>query len=63
VVGGTDLFVLLQIENARELYEYLSSKQILARPFPGREDWLRLGIPGKKAVLNRVAKILAEFGK
>jgi cobalamin biosynthetic protein CobC len=63
VVGGTDLFVLLQIENARELYEYLASKQILARPFPGREDWLRLGIPGKKAVLNRIAKILAEFGK
>ncbi len=63
IVGGTDLFVLVQIENASELYEHLASKHILTRPFPGREDWLRMGVPGKKPVLNRVAKALAEFSK
>ena len=63
IVGGTDLFVLVQIEYASELYEHLASKYILTRPFPGREDWLRMGIPGKKPVLNRVAKALAEFSK
>ena len=63
IVGGTGLFVLVQTENASELYEHLASRQILTRPFPGREDWLRLGIPGKKSALNRVAKALAEFNK
>ena len=63
VVGKTDLFLLVQIENAIELYKHLASGFILTRPFPGREDWLRLGIPGKKPALNRVAKTLVGFNK
>ena len=63
IVGGTDLYVLVQTEIASELHEHLASRQILTRPFPGREDWLRMGVPGKKPVLNRVAKALAEFSR
>lgn len=63
VVGGTDLFVLIQTDNASKLYEHLASKHILTRPFPGREDWLRMGIPGKKPTLDRLATALAEYSR
>jgi cobalamin biosynthetic protein CobC len=61
LVGGTDLFVLVQYEQAGELYEHLAKAQILTRPFPGREDWLRFGIPGSKPALARLAKALLAF--
>lgn len=63
IIGATDLFVLIQLDKATELYEHLAMHKILTRPFPGREDWLRIGIPGKKASLTRFSKALAEFIK
>lgn len=63
IVGGTDLFVLIQHERAGELYEHLANGQILTRPFPGREDWLRFGIPGSKPALDRLAKALLAFDR
>jgi cobalamin biosynthetic protein CobC len=60
-VGGTDLFVLVQFERAGDLYEHLARRHILTRPFPGREDWLRFGVPATKPGLSRLADALSQF--
>ncbi len=61
IIGGTNSFQTVQLEEAGELHEFLARQHILTRPFPGREDWLRFGIPGKKPALKRIKKALAEF--
>ncbi len=61
IVGATDHFVLIRHDYAKRLFEHFAKKQILTRPFPGREDWLRIGVPGKKPELNRLTRELAEF--
>ncbi len=60
-VGGTDLFVLVQHARAKDLHDHLISNHILTRPFPGREDWLRIGIPGTKPLQARLDKALAAY--
>ena len=61
VLGGTGLFVLIHHERAGQLWEHLASKQILSRKFPGKPEWLRLGLPKGKLQLNRLDKALASF--
>ncbi len=61
IVGGTDLVVLVQLENATALYEHLARNRILVRPFIGRDDWVRISIPANKRVLNRLSKAFTSF--
>lgn len=44
VVGGTDLFALVAVDNARVLFERLAGEGILTRAFDYRPDWLRIGL-------------------
>ncbi|MEP0944160.1 MAG: threonine-phosphate decarboxylase CobD [Rhizobiaceae bacterium] len=60
-VGHTALFVLVQHERAGDLWENLAEKHILTRSFPGKTDWLRLGLPPGRAGLNKLDKALATF--
>ncbi|MEP1207328.1 MAG: threonine-phosphate decarboxylase CobD [Rhizobiaceae bacterium] len=60
-LGGTSLFTLLQHEKAEEMWEHLASNQILVRSFPGKADWLRIGLPKGKPQLTRLDKALAGF--
>ena len=61
IVGGTDLFALTRHRRAAALFTYLAKKRILTRPFPGRKDWLRFGLPGTKPAQNRLKEVLTEF--
>jgi len=61
IVGATDLFVLASHDRAAAIHDHLIRNQVLTRPFPGRQDWLRFGIPGTKHGMNRLKKVLSEF--
>ena len=60
VIGGTALFVLIENANAAAISQHLSQAKILVRPFPGKPDWLRFGVPGSKSALNKLEKALAS---
>lgn len=49
IVGGTTLFRLYEVENARAWQERLAKHQIWSRTFPYDPRWLRLGIPAPGA--------------
>lgn len=61
VLGGTALFALIRHDRAEQLWEHLASKRILTRSFPGKADWLRLGLPKGQPQLSRLDKALASF--
>lgn len=61
IAGGTDLFVLSRQGKAHELWEFLGSRKILTRVFPGKEDWMRFGMPGDKRALKRLHNALISF--
>ncbi|MFN4159249.1 MAG: threonine-phosphate decarboxylase CobD [Gemmobacter sp.] len=44
--GGTSLFRLYRVQDARAWHDRLARARILSRVFPYRADWLRLGLPG-----------------
>ena len=44
-VGGTALFRLVAHPRAPKLFEHLLAHGIYVRRFPGRTEWLRLGLP------------------
>lgn len=46
VTGGTSLFRLYTIENAKELQSHLAHHKIWSRIFPYSDRWIRLGLPG-----------------
>lgn len=45
VLGGTDLFRLVETAGARDLTHRLGRAGILVRSFDGHPDWLRIGLP------------------
>ena len=61
IIGHTSLFVLVKHDRASDLWEHLAASHILTRSFPGRSDWLRLGLPPNRAGLNKLDKALASF--
>jgi len=61
VVGGTDLFVLVDYGAAAALYDQLAGAGILIRRFAGNPRWLRFGLPGPEDAWNRLATSLAVF--
>jgi cobalamin biosynthesis protein CobC len=48
VVGGCDLFRLVEIDNAHDLFLRLCRQGVLTRPFAGCPDRLRIGLPSRK---------------
>lgn len=45
IIGGTDLFRLVETGQAARLHDHLAGSGILVRRFPARGDWLRIGLP------------------
>jgi cobalamin biosynthesis protein CobC len=54
VVGGTDLFRLYDVGDARGWQDHLARAHIWTRRFPYSDRWLRLGLPGSRAEWDRV---------
>lgn len=48
VIGGCDLFRLVEVENAHALFQRLSARGVLTRPFADRPDRLRIGLASTK---------------
>ena len=44
-IGGTSLFRLYQMTDARHWQEHLARQRIWARSFSYNDEWLRLGLP------------------
>ena len=58
IIGGTDLFVLLQSDHAEALFARLMDAQIYVRNFPENKSWLRFGLPGDAMSWQRLSTAL-----
>lgn len=63
VIGGTDLFCLVETRNAPTVFHRLCEAGILCRIFSGRDTVLRFGLPGTETDWSRLAAALAEWRK
>lgn len=61
ILGDAGLFVLVRHDKAELLARHLAESHILVRSFPGLPDWLRFGLPPRRAMLNRLDKALGAF--
>lgn len=61
IVGGTDLFVLTEHDEAMALYDHLGGAGILVRRFATNSKWLRFGLPGPEDHWRRLQTALAAF--
>lgn len=62
VVGGTDLFRLVEHTDAEAVFTHLARAGILTRRFAFNHRWLRLGLPGSAAAFERLENALAGWG-
>ena len=58
VVGGTPLFRLYAVDDARAWQDRLAHRRIWTRTFPWSETWLRLGLPGSADQWQRLEAAL-----
>jgi cobalamin biosynthesis protein CobC len=58
LAGGTSLFRLYEVENAKNWHNHLARNHILTRIFPYSDTWLRLGLPATEEAWTRLAKAL-----
>jgi cobalamin biosynthetic protein CobC len=56
--GGTDLFVLVEHDDARALHQALAERGVWTRAFEDNPRWLRFGLPGV-ANIERLADALS----
>jgi cobalamin biosynthetic protein CobC len=49
VLGGTSLFRLYEVDDARALQERLAQSKVWTRIFPYSDKWIRLGLPAPDA--------------
>jgi cobalamin biosynthetic protein CobC len=59
-VGGTPLFRLVAAADAPARFDRLGRAGILVRRFAEHPSWLRVGLPGDEAALERVRAALAD---
>lgn len=59
VIGGTGLFRLIDDPDAAAVFEKLGRAGIFVRRFPCNRHWLRFGLPGTEAGLERLAEALS----
>jgi cobalamin biosynthesis protein CobC len=60
LVGGTPLFRLYNVGNAKAVQERLARAQIWSRIFGDKPGWLRLGLPGDESEWARLADALSR---
>jgi cobalamin biosynthetic protein CobC len=60
LVGGTSLFRLYDVGDAKAVQERLARARIWSRIFGGKPRWLRLGLPGEEREWTRLAATLAR---
>lgn len=60
VTGACPLFRLIECGDAGALFERLARRGILTRPFERQPGWLRLGLPGSRAALDRFTAALDD---
>ncbi len=61
IIGGTDLFRLVEDDQAQMLYAHLAKAGILVRPFPRFRGWLRIGLMGSVRDLARLRVALKSY--
>ncbi len=61
VIGGTDLFRLVEDERAPALHAHLAAAGILTRIFDYAPHWIRFGLPGRVADFDRLRAALKSF--
>ncbi len=61
VIGGTDLYRLLQSAHAPALFRQLGRAGIWVRRFADHPRWLRFGLPGNAKAAGRLQTVLARF--
>src|SRR5882757_8862453 len=61
IVGGTALFRLVRHSDAKARHATLARQHIWCRRFEAADDWLRFGLPGDEAGLDRLAAALASY--
>lgn len=61
LLGGTDLFCLIEHPFASELFEHLARAAILVRRFDDHPTWLRIGVPGYEVDARRLEAALAGW--
>lgn len=61
IMGGTDLYRLIETPNARTLFAHLGRHGILTRCFSYNENWLRIGLPGSPADEKRLVDCLGQY--
>lgn len=59
-VGACPLFRLIEVNDARMLFERLARHHILTRPFADRPHWLRIGLPTGAVARARLEAALAD---
>jgi cobalamin biosynthetic protein CobC len=60
ILGGTELFTLIQSDRALDLYHDFGNAGILVRRFEERKNWLRIGLPGPKREWHKFANVLSQ---
>lgn len=58
--GECPLFRLVEVEDARALFERLARRAILTRPFADEPRWLRIGLPDSEAGFRRLERALVH---
>ena len=58
IVGGTELFTLIETEEAQAIYKTFGRAGILLRRFEDQPNWLRIGLPGVKSEWQRFEAVL-----
>lgn len=58
VVGGTDLFTLVDQSTKPALFKELLRAKIYVRSFDYNENWLRIGLPANAAELTRLRSVV-----
>jgi cobalamin biosynthetic protein CobC len=60
MVGGTALFRLVRHSDSKARHAALARQHIWCRSFEAADDWLRFGLPGDEAGLDRLAAAMAS---
>lgn len=61
IVGSTALFVLAAKADAGAVHDHLARAGIWVRRFEGQPTWLRFGLPGSEANVDRLRRALATM--
>ncbi|SDR11340.1 threonine-phosphate decarboxylase CobD [Pseudovibrio sp. Tun.PSC04-5.I4] len=60
ILGKTDLYILIEHQNAHQLHELLAQQKIWTRVFDYSTTWMRLGLPPHKNERDKFIKALKK---